>query len=105
MTVTLTLTLALTLTLTLALALTLTLTLPLPLALTLDRGGGGEDDVLAVVLGHDVEQVDGTRDVVLVVEQRLAHRLAHRLQPREVDDGVIPTEAQRSCSAAMPACS
>ena len=35
------------------------------------RGRRREDDVLAVVLGHHVEQVDRARDVVLVVHERL----------------------------------
>ena len=36
-------------------------------------------------LGEQREQRRGAADVVLVVEQRLAHRLTHGLEAREVD--------------------
>ena len=52
------------------------------------RGGGAEHDPLDPVLGHHLEQVAGARDVVAVVPQRDREGLAHRLQRREVDDGL-----------------
>lgn len=47
-------------------------------------------DLLAAVLGHGGVEVHGAGDVVLVVHLRVRDALPHRLQPGEVDHGVIP---------------
>jgi hypothetical protein len=53
-----------------------------------DRGRGAEHHRLHPRRLHGLEQGDAAADVVVVIEQGLAHRLAHRLQPGEVDHGV-----------------
>ena len=55
---------------------------------TVDRGRGAEDEIPDAVSLHGLQQRQGAVQVVAVVAQRLAHRLAHGLQPGEVDDGV-----------------
>ena len=50
-----------------------------------DRGGGGEDDLLHVVLPHDFQQGYGGQQVVLIVAEGLLHALAHGLEAREMD--------------------
>ena len=52
------------------------------------RGGGGEHQGKDLVLLHQLEQVQGAGQVVVVVFQRFLHRLPHRLEPGEVDDPV-----------------
>ena len=47
-------------------------------------GRGREDDVAASRLRHDLEQREGALHVHLVVQLRLRHALAHRLEPSEV---------------------
>ena len=54
----------------------------------IDGGRGREDDVLAAVLAHHVEQAEGAVHVVLVVFQRLGAALADSLEAGEVDAGV-----------------
>ena len=51
-------------------------------------GGAGEDDGLAAVLAHDVDEGEGVADVVGVVLDGLGHRLAHGLEAGEVDHAV-----------------
>ena len=51
-------------------------------------GAGGEDDVLHIVLPHDVHQGQCACDVVLIIFPGLLHRLSHCLQPGEVDHRV-----------------
>ena len=48
-------------------------------------------DDLAVVLVHGVEEVEGTAEVVAVVEEGLGNRLTDALEGAEVDDGVEGT--------------
>ena len=52
--------------------------------------GLGAPHVSDVVLAHGLDQVDRADDVVRVVQHRLRDRLAHRLAPGKVDDGVEP---------------
>ena len=55
---------------------------------TVHRGRGAEDDTPRAVRAHRFEEVRAAADVVVMVELRLLDRLAHRLEPREVDDRV-----------------
>ena len=55
---------------------------------TVDGSGGGEDDVLAAVLLHDLEEDEGAGDVVVVILEGLGDGLAHSLEARKVDDAV-----------------
>lgn len=52
-----------------------------------DGGRGGEYKILAVVLGEQVEEVEGAGEVVVVVADRLLDRLSDGLEPRKVDAG------------------
>lgn len=45
--------------------------------------------MFAVVLLHDIDQVDGALKVVLVVKQGLRHALANILAPGKVDDCAV----------------
>ncbi len=45
-----------------------------------------EDEVVHITLLHDVEQVNGACDVVVVVQQRDGRRLSNSLQPGKMDD-------------------
>eukprot|EP00968_Pinguiococcus_pyrenoidosus_P014937 scaffold1370_cov271-Pinguiococcus_pyrenoidosus.AAC.5 len=56
--------------------------------IAVDRGAGGEHEGLAVDFLQHLQQRHGGLHVVLVVEQRQLHRLAHGLEPREVDASV-----------------
>ena len=53
-----------------------------------DRGAGGEDELVDVVLLHRADQREGGAEVVLVVVERLLDALADRLVAGEVDDRV-----------------
>jgi hypothetical protein len=53
-----------------------------------DRGGAGEDDVLAAVVAHHVHEREGVAQVVGVVLDGLADGLAHGLEASEVDHAV-----------------
>ena len=53
-----------------------------------DSGAGGEDDVLAAILAHDIDQHQRAADVVLVILPRLLHTLAHSLESGKVNAGV-----------------
>ena len=53
-----------------------------------DRGGAGEDDVLATVVAHHVDEREGVAQVVGVVLDGLAHGLANCLEAGEVDHAV-----------------
>src|SRR5688500_2083735 len=55
--------------------------------LAVHRGRGAEHHPAHAVLRHRLEQGDGATDVVVVIQQRLLHRLAHRLQAGEVHNG------------------
>ena len=52
---------------------------PLGVGLTIDGAGGGEDDALDVVLGHQFEDIDEAREIVAIVHQRLFDRFPHGL--------------------------
>ena len=53
-----------------------------------DRGGGGEDDVVAVVAAHDVQNVQRAGQIVGVVLDGLGNALADGLVGGELDDTV-----------------
>ena len=53
-----------------------------------DRGGGGEDDVVAVVAAHDIQDVQRAGQVVGVVLDGLGNALADGLVGGELDDSV-----------------
>ena len=55
---------------------------------TIDGGATAEDDVLAAMTAHHVDQHKGTGNVVLVVFPRLLYALAHGLQAGKVDAGI-----------------
>ena len=38
--------------------------------------------------GHDLQKTQRTCHIVLIIENRLCHRLAHRLQSGKVDNGI-----------------
>jgi hypothetical protein len=65
--------------------------------MSVDRGRAREDDVLAAGIAHRLEQRDRAADVVLVVLERLVHRLAHGLEPGKVDDAVDGRARKRAC--------
>ena len=56
--------------------------------LAIDRARRREDNVRAVELTHQLQDVHQRGEVVAVVLQRLLHRLAHRLEGGKVDDRV-----------------
>ena len=53
-----------------------------------DGRGAREDDGLAAMVAHDVDEHQGVLDVVVVVLDGLAHRLADGLKAGKVDDAV-----------------
>ena len=53
-----------------------------------DGRGAREDDGLAAMVAHDVDEHQGVLDVVVVVFDGLAHRLADGLKAGKVDDAV-----------------
>ena len=53
-----------------------------------DGRGAREDDGLAAMVAHDVDEHKGVLDVVVVVLDGLAHRLADGLKAGKVDDAV-----------------
>ena len=53
-----------------------------------DGRGAREDDGLAAMVPHDVDEHQGVLDVVVVVLDGLAHRLADGLKAGKVDDAV-----------------
>ena len=55
---------------------------------TVNRCRGGKHDVAATVFFHQIEQVERSRHIVVVVEQRLGDGFADGFQPSKVDDGV-----------------
>src|SRR5699024_10205694 len=59
-----------------------------PFGVSVDRGGRAEDQVTYPVFVHHLGEVQQRVEVVAVVTQGLAHRLAHGLEPGQVDDGV-----------------
>ena len=54
----------------------------------IDGGAGAEDDVLAVVVAHDVDEGEGAADVVFVVFPGFGDALADGFESGEVDAGV-----------------
>ena len=60
-----------------------------------DRGRGGEDERAHVRALHGLQQHERAGDVVGVVAQRQLDRLADRLEPGEVDDGVDAAAVER----------
>ena len=56
--------------------------------IAVDGRGAREDDGLAAMVAHDVDEHQGVLDVVVVVLDGLAHRLADGLKAGEVDDAV-----------------
>ncbi len=58
------------------------------IGLAVDRGGGAEDDVLAAVVPHHVDEGQRIAEVVRVVLDRLRDRLSDCLEACEVDDTV-----------------
>ena len=55
---------------------------------SVDGGGAAEDDGLAAVVAHDVNEREGVAQVVGVVLDGLGDRLAHGLEAGKVDDAV-----------------
>ena len=55
---------------------------------SIDGCARGEDDVLASVLLHDVNEHEHAVHVCFVVHEWLGHRLAYGFQACEVDDGI-----------------
>ena len=55
------------------------------LRLAVDRGGGRENEAFAAVFPHRLHRDDGAVQIDAIVFQRLLHRLADRLQTREMD--------------------
>ena len=53
-----------------------------------DGRRAGEDDVLAAVVAHGLDQVEGAAEVVVVVLDGLGHALADGLEAGEVDHAV-----------------
>jgi hypothetical protein len=51
-----------------------------------DRRGGGEHELMAAEAGHRLEHGHGRVEIRAVVQKGLGHRLAHGLEPGEVDD-------------------
>ena len=51
----------------------------------IDRGGRGKDDVLDVVLCHDLAEHQGGIEIVLIIFHRLGNGLADGLEARKVD--------------------
>mmetsp|Transcript_33798 Transcript_33798/g.74904 ORF Transcript_33798/g.74904 Transcript_33798/m.74904 type:complete len:237 (-) Transcript_33798:114-824(-) len=51
--------------------------------------GAGEDNILALVLAHDVQQRHSAVEVVVVVLEGLLHGLTHSLEAGKVDDAVV----------------
>ena len=60
------------------------------LGVAVDRARRREDEVVHPGGRHRPQQGRRARHVDRVVPERLGHRLAHRLEPGEVDDGVDP---------------
>ena len=58
------------------------------LGLPVNGGGGGEHEVPDPALAHDEQEVHGVDEVVAEVFERLLAGLAHRLQTREMYDGI-----------------
>ena len=56
--------------------------------IAVDGRGAREDDGLAAMVAHNVDEHQGVLDVVVVVLDGLAHRLADGLKAGEVDDAV-----------------
>ena len=52
----------------------------------IDSGRRREDNIEAPRVRHALDEVERALDIHLVVQQRLRDRLAHRLEPGEVDD-------------------
>ena len=51
-----------------------------------DRGRGREDELMAVMLAHDLQNGQRGVQIVAVIEQRLFDRFTNSLEPRKVDD-------------------
>ena len=56
--------------------------------IAINGGRAGEDDVLAAVLAHHIEEDEGAVHIVFVVFERLHAAFAHGLESGEVDAGV-----------------
>ena len=56
--------------------------------IAVNGGRGGKHDVLTAVSAHRIEQYEHARDVVMIIFERLLHRLAYRFQPRKIDDRI-----------------
>ena len=59
------------------------------------RCGRGEEDLLHAVRGHRLAEVDGCAEIVVVVAQRLLHRLPHRLEPGKVEHAVKAVRVEK----------
>ena len=56
--------------------------------IAVNGGRRGEDQCLDVGFRHDLKQCHAAREIVVVITQRLGHRLADGLEAGEVDDGI-----------------
>jgi len=68
---------------------------------SVDSTGGGENDTLHVMLGHQLQQVDQRNKVVAVVEQRFLYRLADGLAGSKMNDAVEGVLFKQSLHRAM----
>ena len=59
------------------------------------RRGRGEEDLLHAVRRHRLAEVDGRAEVVVVVPQRLLHRLPYRLETGKVEHAVKPVRIEK----------
>ena len=56
--------------------------------IAIDGGAGREDDVLASMITHDVQEDEGASHIVVIILQGLRNTFAHGLESSKVNDSI-----------------